>query len=173
MRDSMACTFTQCYGKGNNVKDSAQTEDCFYQRLRESLSLMASSIKLEKKLSLSVVFLADIPNIQEAYAVAEELARKNDAQFHGLYLYEFPARQPIICDSLYFTIPISFLQTLTDGLITRLNLSRRFVRFQVTDAPSEIAKPLPEGMIRQKYHHEPNTRGKHRLTEQNPFLSSS
>jgi hypothetical protein len=104
--------------------------------------------KQPKKVTLLVIFLSQNVNLTDAYIAAEDLARKNEGEFHGIFLYELPTRQPIVCNNLNFTVPIDFVQTLIDALLIRLNLPKNQVQYQITEAPATIEKPLPEGMIK-------------------------
>ena len=108
--------------------------------------LPKSSETPELKVTLIVIFLVDV-DLQKAYTVSYELAKKYDGVFNGLFLYELPTRQPAICDNLNFTLPVSNINSLTGDLLLELRLERRFVKFQINEAPSSIAKPLPDGMI--------------------------
>ena len=104
--------------------------------------------KQGKKVSLSIVLFPETLNLTDVYTTASEFAEKNEAEFHGIYLYELPTKQPVICNSLYFTLSVDYVQTLLDGILVRLNLPRSVVRCQINDAPSDITKSLPEGFIR-------------------------
>ena len=115
-----------------------------------SLSFMASIPKPldspESKATLLVIFLVDV-DLQKAYKTSQDLSKKYDGVFHGLFLYELPTRQPIICDNLNFDLPIANINALVGDLLLELKLERRQVKFQITSSPSPVAKPLPIGMI--------------------------